>query len=155
MRTIDVAYGRRPTLKLPCPIIHNDHTPRGGVLATPLLQDQTYFYQGDGKAQRPHGVLARFLVWRPHRHSRAIWGSASGAASFTRMGAPGGQRSCPRGPLSPECLRQRLAWSRCSASVCKMNEWHRMASYQQVGTRSQIPRSSALGLSSRAGSSAL
>lgn len=96
-----------------------------------------------------------FLVWRPHRHSRAIWGSASGASSFTRMGAPGGQRSCLRGPLSPECLRQCLAWSRCSASVCKMSEWHRMASYQQVGTRSQIPRSRALGLSSRAGSSAL
>lgn len=58
MRTIDVADGRRPTLKLPCPIIDDDHTPRGGVLATPLLQDQTYFYQGDGKALRPHGVLA-------------------------------------------------------------------------------------------------
>lgn len=58
VRTTDIADGRRPTLKLPRPIIHDDHTPRGNVLATPLLQDQTYFYQGDGKAQRPHGVLA-------------------------------------------------------------------------------------------------
>lgn len=57
VRTTDVGGGRRPALKLPRSIIH-DHAPRGSVLATPLLQDQTSFYQGDRKAQRPHGVLA-------------------------------------------------------------------------------------------------